>query len=235
MTANFSLSHISPSWLLISMMLLAFLPLFLGLMTSYVKVSIILSILKNSFGLQQLPGFVAELGLATVITTLSILPVGRHVYQKLEELDYKKFKNSLTTNQINDIKTAFIPWFDFLKKNTGKKELFTIQELTKDELTTKESSENQNHQEVESLTNKDVSVFEILPAFLLTELREGIKIGLSILIPFLIIDIAVANILTVLGVSLLSPQLLSLPIKLSLFMAIDGWTLLVKGIVNSYQ
>ena len=228
--------NINPSYLLLFTLLLSFLPILIGMMTSYVKVSIILSILKNSFGVPQIPGFIAEICLASIITVITLQPIIIEIYQKASSEDFSKFsKNPPTIKDIDTYYKILSPWISFLEKNVGEKELKAINSIadTKDK-NIKTVNTTECKSELKCNEPPFLDLIKLGPAFLLTELKQGVLIGLSLIIPFLIIDIAIANILTVLGVSLISPQLLSLPLKLALFVSVDGWLILVKKISASY-
>lgn len=214
-----SMGNIQPIWLIIIVSIIAFIPLLLGLATSFVKASIILGILKNALGLQQVPGMIAEASLSLVITTFVMTPVLEKVFFNIENVGEISLKKIPQKEEIAKLLGCFTPWKDFLVKNADNLELIAVARISKEEL----------------IKPEELSLRSTLAAFFLTELKEAFIFGFSVLLPFLVIDLIVSNILAGLGIYMVSPQLISLPLKLLLFVTCNGWLKITEGIVLSYQ
>lgn len=197
---------------------IAAVPLFLSIVTSYLKVSIVLSLLRTGIGTQQVPGSVTIMALSLMITFLIMKPVVSEMVLGAEKLEIR----SLKVESISDIKKitpVLEPLADFLQKHSGQLELTTLASLNAQRR--KVGPEGSNW-------------IDLVGAFMLTELREAFAMGFALLIPFLVIDIVVANLLVGMGLTMLTPTLISLPVKLLVFGFSDTWLRLTEALVTSY-
>ena len=206
--------------------LLALTPAILMLMTSFTRVIVSFHFLKQAIGLQGVPPNQVLIGLALFITLFIMTPVGRDVYDNIKGLEGGRdmFSQSTVTYAFKAADLGKEPVRTFLLRHSGAKDraLFVelAQRLAKDP------------EKAREVGPKDFQV--IIPAFVISELKEAFLIGFIIYIPFVVIDMIVANILTAMGMMMLSPTTISLPFKLLLFVLVDGWYLIVRGLVLSY-
>jgi type III secretory pathway component EscR len=217
---------INPVWYLASAVLFALIPVAVGLLTSYVKISIVLGIIKNALGTQHAPGAMVTLALSLALTGLTMNPVIKETVEISKTLDYAIISKSPSLEVIAALSPLLSPWELFLRKNTGKRELAALS------LAVNRSPEKAE-EEIDIQQKIEFSL--LLPAFLLTELKEGFSMAFIVLLPFLAIDLIVSNILMGLGMMMVSPVLISLPIKLILFVISDSWLLIAQGLIRSYQ
>jgi len=210
------LGNIEPALqITILMVLLSMLPLIIITMTPFLRVLIVLSLLRTSMGTQQIPPNMVVIAMAMIISGYVMGPT-------LNEMNEKAF-TPLSNQQITvplAIEAAYKPLKRFMLKQTDIKDLAFFYQLSK---------------EPNPKSPEEVSFRQLVAAFLLSELRTSFQIGFLIFIPFLVIDLIVANILLALGMIMLSPTIVSLPFKLLIFVAVDGWTLIIKGLVQSFN
>jgi len=190
-------------------------PAFFIMVTSFTRVVIVLSFLRQAIGTQQVPPNQILISLALFITVFVMAPVGEAVYsQALQPLLAEQISNEEAwTKGIQPIRS-------FMLKQVRDKDLELFIELSK--LPKPE-------------TVDQVPIHVVIPAYILSELRVAFQIGFLIYIPFLIVDMVVASILMSMGMMLLPPAVISLPFKLILFVLADGWNLVVGSLVKSFQ
>ena len=210
------LPNLEPSLqIVVLMVLLSMLPLIVVTMTPFLRIIIVLSLLRTSIGTQQVPPNLVLIGMAIIITGYVMGPTLGEINQKaLIPLSNQK----ITVPQA--MGEAYVPLRKFMLKQTEMKDLAFFYQISK--------APNPNSPE-------DVEFRQLVAAFLLSELRTAFQIGFLIFIPFLVIDLIIANILLALGMIMLSPTIVSLPFKLLIFVAVDGWTLIIKGLVQSFN
>ena len=210
------LPNLEPSLqIVVLMVLLSMLPLMIVMMTPFLRITIILSLLRTSLGTQQVPPNMVLIGMSIIITGYVLGPT-------LSEINEKALI-PLSNQQITvpqAVVSAYNPLKTFMLKQTEIKDLAFFYRLS--------NSPNPKSPE-------EVGFRQLVAAFLLSELRTAFQIGFLIFIPFLVIDLIVANILLALGMIMLSPTIVSLPFKLLIFVAVDGWTLIIKGLVQSFN
>lgn len=216
----------SPLGLVAMLAALSLLPFFLIMVTSFVKVAVVLSILRTAIGAQQVPPNQVITGLAIVLTVYIMAPVGMDIYQEVEPYlqaaDEGTLDTGLSAMQEMGL-TALEPLRTFLLKHADPEDRLLLHEL---------ALELRSPEQREMLGAEDLII--LIPAFVVTELKEAFTIGFILFVPFIIIDLVVANILLSLGMHMLSPTTISLPFKLLLFVLVDGWYLIVKGLVLGY-
>jgi len=200
--------------LMIVMGALSLLPFILVSLTSFTRYVIVLSILKTALGTQQVPPGVVLVGISLILTIYTMGPVFGEMYDRAEAP--MKAKASAVTVLVE----ASEPLKEFMMRQTRQQDISYFIEMTRK--TAPEKPE-------------DLSIWEVAPAFILSELRTSFEIGFLIFIPFIVLDLVVANILLALGMMMLSPTIISLPFKILLFVAVDGWGLIINGLVNSYN
>jgi type III secretion protein R len=208
--------------------LLALLPFLLMMTTSFLKFSVVLSILRNAMGTQQIPPNPVLMGLALVLTVYVMAPVGLQVYQALEpELSASTGTPTLSGGGASQILGAVEkvkpPLRTFLKRHAHPKEVRLFHHWAK-VMAPPEWKE--------TTTTDDMLV--LIPAFAVSELTEAFAIGFLLFLPFLVVDMVISNILLAMGMHMLSPVVVSLPFKLLLFIMIDGWALLAQGLLQAY-
>lgn len=207
-------------------LLLAVLPFIILSVTSFIKLSVVFGILRNAIGAQQVPSSAITSLLAFVLTLHVMAPVGVEIKSAWEEGTVSREKKpeipavkDLGTLQVADLlplgdklKRVGAPLLRFLEKHSRQKERTFFSGLAEGE-----------------------SFFTLLPAFIISELTEAFAIGFAVFLPFLILDLVVANILVGLGMVMVTPAVVSLPFKIILFVLVDGWFLLCRGLVLGYQ
>lgn len=216
----------NPLVLMALLAMMALLPFLLVMVTSFVKVAVVLSILRTAIGAQQVPPNQVITGLAIILSIYIMAPVGGDIYQAvtphLDQIEQSEVDPSLSSMRAL-VEDAAGPLRDFLLKHADPEERILLYELAL-ELRTPEQRAD--------VTPEDLLV--TIPAFVVTELKEAFTIGFILFVPFIIIDLVVANILLSLGMHMLSPTTVSLPFKLLLFVLVDGWFLVVRGLVLGY-
>jgi type III secretion protein R len=219
-----------PLALLLVMAGLSLVPFVLLLMTSFVKVAVVLSILKGALGTPQVPPGAVVTGLALILTLFIMAPTGERMFRAVEPT---LAANAAKSADLGSPQSAALlaaagdrakePLRDFLLKHSTPRDRGTFLGLAQRLRTPAERA---------GLTDRDLQV--VVPAFLSSELRRAFEIGFLLFVPFLIIDLVISNLLLALGMHMLSPTTVSLPFKLLLFVIADGWTLLLRGLIESY-
>ncbi len=213
-----------PIVLVVALALVSLLPFVFMSVTAFVKISTVLQIVRSAIGAQNVPSNTVVMALAASLTLLAMAPVGDKIWARAAPM----FEGSGTPDTMTLVRggiDAFEePMRDFLSQNTSAKEKERFLAVAK------ESRPAADRGKVKA---DDFSV--LVPAFVTTELTEAFAIGFLIYLPFLVIDMVVANVLLALGMQMLSPTQVSLPFKLLLFVAIDGWGLLARALVAGYS
>ena len=203
--------------LILAFGLLSLAPFIIISTTCFVKMAVVFSLIRNALGVQQIPPNMVIYGLAAVLTLYVMLPVGYEVFEIME-----RHQNE-NRSFLQYLPSLLEPISVFLERNTNKEQL----EFFK----TSADSIWGNRLKIDGAYKEFLF---LLPAFMITELSEAFEIGFLIYLPFLVIDIVISNILLALGMMMVSPVTISLPFKLFLFVAIDGWDRLIKGLLTSY-
>ncbi|MBI4819593.1 MAG: flagellar type III secretion system pore protein FliP [Deltaproteobacteria bacterium] len=182
--------------------------------SSFVRIIVVLSFLRTGLGLQNMPPPAVMTGLALFMTLAIMNPIATQVYTRGVEpfLDGK-----VTASQAYEAGTP--PLRDFMLRQTRSDDLALFYEIGRLPA---------------PATPNDVKLHVLAPAFLLSELRTSFEMGFLVLVPFLVIDLVVASVLTAMGMVMLPPTLVSLPIKVMVFVLADGWNLLVRSLVRSF-
>lgn len=200
--------------LIILMAFLSLIPFAVVSMTSFLRYIIVLSILKTALGTQQVPPAIVLVGMALVLTGYTMAPVFGEMYTASQPAI--KAKQSI----IAIMDKSSVPLKNFMMRQTAQSDVAFFVELSRDRMPNSPS---------------ELTIWEVAPAYLISELRTSFEIGFLIFIPFIVLDIVVANILLALGMFMLSPTIISLPFKILIFVAVDGWALIVNGLVQSFN
>ena len=201
-----------PLQLLVFMTLLAIIPSLLLMMTCFTRFIIVLSILRQAIGLNQSPPNMVLVGLALFMTFFAMQPVFHRIDQQVVG---PYVAGSLPMEA--GLKTGTAIFHDYMIKNTRKKDILLFTHIAGEKKYAKPN---------------DVPLRILLPAFATSELQTAFQIGILIYLPFLIIDMLVAILLTALGMMMMSPAMIALPFKLLFFVMIDGWALLLGALVT---
>ena len=217
-----------PLALMMTRAALSLVPFVLLLMTSFVKIAVVLSILRGALGTPQLPPGQVFTGVALILTLFVMAPTGERMYRAVEPLLGRAAGAELVSGASAEALIAAgdrakEPLRDFLLRHAGARDRAVFHGLALRLRTPEERAR---------ISDRDLQV--VVPAFLASELRRAFEVGFLLFIPFLIIDLVVANLLLALGMHMLSPTTVSLPFKLLLFVVADGWQLLMRGLVESY-
>ncbi|WP_428771743.1 flagellar type III secretion system pore protein FliP [Vibrio sp.] len=195
------------------MTMLGFLPAMVILMTSFTRIVIVMSILRQAMGLQQTPSNQVIIGIAIFLTFFIMSPV----LSRINDQAIQPYINEqISARQAFDV--AQVPMKEFMLKQTRVKDLETFVNISGSDAANPE----------------DVSMAVLIPAFITSELKTAFQIGFMLFLPFLIIDLVVASVLMAMGMMMLSPMIVSLPFKLMLFVLVDGWNLILSTLAGSF-
>jgi len=195
------------------MTMLTFLPSIVIMMTSFTRIIIVLSILRQALGLQQSPSNQVLIGLALFLSLFIMTPV----LDKINNDALQPYLNDQMTSR-EAFDKAQVPLHSFMLEQTRIKDLNSFMEFANIHVDKPE----------------EVPMRVLIPAFMISELKTAFQIGFMIFLPFLVIDLVVASILMAMGMMMLSPMIISLPFKLMLFVMVDGWGLIMGSLVNSF-
>lgn len=203
--------------IIIILTLISVAPFMLLMMTCFARIVIVLSFLRNALGLQQTPPNQVLIGLALFITFFIMSPV----LSQINETALKPYNDGIIETQ-EFIDSASIPLKEFMLKQTTASEVELFKSLSSDK-------------NIENVKALDLPLHIVVPAFITSELKRAFLIGFLLFIPFLIIDMIVASTLMSMGMIMLPPVMISLPFKIMLFVVVDGWGLLIKTLVMTYN
>jgi type III secretion protein R len=196
-------------------------PFAIMMLTSFSKIVVVLSIVRSALGTQQAPPTMVLTGLAAVLSATVMTPTFEKMYAQGREGWVEGADSSALMSQAA---TVLQPLKDFLVKHGSAEERARFVDMAR---------ELRPAEETNAVNEGDLSV--IVPAFVITELKEAFIIGFLIFLPFLVLDMLIANVLLALGMQTLSPSQVSLPFKILLFVAVDGWALLSRGLILGYR
>jgi flagellar biosynthetic protein FliP len=200
---------------LLGMTVLSLAPAILISMTSFVRISIVLSMLRHAFGMQETPPNAVLISLALFLTFFTMTPV----FNQANEQAFAPYMAG-KIDTATATKLGMKPLRDFMIRQTRERDLSLMVELAK---------------QPEPKSMDDITTTELIPAFMLSELRSAFQIGFVIFLPFLLIDLITSTILMSLGMMMVPPVTVSLPVKVLMFVLIDGWNLVVKALVGTFQ
>jgi type III secretion protein R len=218
------MTDVSPVNIILLLSVLGLLPFFLMMVTSYVKIVVVFSLIKNALGVQQVPPVMVLNGLAIVLTLFIMAPVGLET-REIVNASGIEVESSLAQpgNFVRLLETASPPLGQFLKRNTDARMLTAMRSTAK----------RLWPQKYHDMLDGDGFLL-VLPSFVLTELTEAFQIGFLLYLPFIVIDLIISNILLAMGMMMVSPMTISLPFKLLLFVTLDGWLKISQGLMYGY-
>lgn len=201
--------------LLISISMITLVPFFLISTTSFLRTVIVLSMIRTAVGTQQTPPNAVIIGLSIFMTVFVMTPVWQEINTKaIEPYNQKKI------TQAKAFELGSEPLRKFMFRQTREADLRLFIQFSKIKAPTK---------------FEEVPTYVLIPSFMISELKTAFQIGFLIFIPFIVIDLVVANILLSLGMFMLSPVMVSLPFKILLFVLSDGWNLICRGLMLSFR
>jgi type III secretion protein R len=241
------MTHFDPITLVVVLALLSLVPLAAVMMTSFLKIAIVLSLVRNALGVQQVPPNMALYGLALILSAYVMAPVIVQAGHEMQAVVAPAAQTSGPTAMrpgvpsmpampsitpppdrmellLGGVARAAEPLRAFMLKNSqpAQRDFFvrTAHQLWGPKL---------------SADVKETDFLVLIPSFLVSELTAAFQIGFLLYLPFVVIDIIVSNILLAMGMMMVSPVTISMPLKLFLFVMVDGWTRLIQGLVLSYR
>jgi flagellar biosynthetic protein FliP len=200
--------------ILLILTVLSVAPAILLLMTSFTRIVVVLSFVRNALATQQMPPNQVLVSIALFMTFFIMAPT----FAKVNETAVQPFLQGKMTQQ-QAFQTAVIPFKEFMAKQTREKDLALFMEYMKAE---------------RPKSIQDIPLAALVPAYAISELKTAFQIGFMIFIPFLVIDMIVSSILMGMGMMMLPPVMISLPFKILLFIMVDGWYLIVKSLLMSF-
>ena len=217
-----------PLVLILAMAALSLIPFALLMVTSFVRISVVLSILRSAIGTPSVPPTQVLTGLALVLTLAVMAPTGERMYGAVAPVLGMAAGADLASGETIAALEAAVdrgkePLRDFVLKQTAPGDRASFYALA---LKMRAPTDRA------AVSDRDFGV--IVPAFVTSELRRAFQIGFLLFIPFLVVDMVIANLLLALGMHMLSPTTVSLPFKLLLFVLADGWQLVIRGLLESY-
>ncbi len=190
-------------------------PSILIMMTAFTRIIIVLSIIRNALGTQQMPPNQVLIGLALFITFFVMAPIGSEINENAIE---PYLAGEIAQEEALD--NAMEPLRNFMFKQTREKDLALFLSLSGAE---------------QPDTLNDIPNHVLIPAFIISELKTAFQIGFLIYIPFIIIDMVVASTLMSMGMMMLPPVMISLPFKILLFVMVDGWNLVIRTLIEGFN
>lgn len=213
---QFDEDAISPALKVFALLtVLSLAPSILIMLSSFTRIVIVLSMLRHALGLQQTPPNNVLISLALFLTLFTMMPVAKVIYHDA----YAPYQAKQITTEVA-LEKAASPLRQFMLKQTREKDLALICELAK---------------EPPPKHPDEVHFYQLIPAFLLSELQTAFQIGFMIFLPFLLVDLIVSGILMTMGMMMMPPMSIALPIKILLFVLIDGFNLVVQALVTSFH
>ncbi len=202
--------------------ILALLPSFLVMMTSFTRIIIVLSFLRNALGTQQSPPNQVLVGIALVLTLFIMTPT----LERINTEAYEPYRQGQVDGR-EALQLASVPIKEFMVKQIRTEDLSLFLSISGEEL------DQSQGESLEALVALDLKV--ILPAFITSELKKAFYIGFYIFLPFLIIDIVVSSTLMSMGMMMLPPSMISLPFKIMTFVLVNGWERLFSSLVSGFH
>jgi flagellar biosynthetic protein FliP len=200
---------------LLALTVLSLAPAILIAMTSFTRIIIVLAMLRQAMGMQETPPTTVLISLALFLTLFSMMPV-------LDQVNTKAFKPFMDGQMAFDkaFDQGIGPLRDFMIRQTREQDLMVMLDVAKT---------------APPETADDIKTVYLIPAFMLSELKTAFQIGFVIFLPFLLIDIVVSSVLMSMGMLMVPPMMISLPLKILMFVLIDGWNLVVRALLGSFH
>lgn len=195
--------------------MLAVVPAVLVSMTSFIRIVVVLSMVRHAFGMPETPPNIVLVSLALFLTAFTMTPT----LDRLNDQAVTPLMNGRITVE-RAMERGQAPLKDFMLAQTRDSDIEAIYAIAKTSLPARA---------------EEVQLLKLAPAFMLNELRVAFTIGFVVMLPFLLIDLIVASILLALGMMMVPPATISLPIKILMFVLIDGWSLILQGVLGSFR
>ncbi len=189
-------------------------PAILIMMTSFTRIVVVLSFLRQSLGTQQMPPNQLIVGLSLFLSFFVMAPT----WQKINDTALQPYLDE-KLDQSSAFKLAEVPVRDFMFAQTREKDLELFLGMTK---------------QAKPKNRSEVPTYALVPAFVISELKTAFQIGFMLYLPFLVLDMVVASVLMAMGMMMLPPMMISLPFKILLFVLVDGWELVVGSLMKSF-
>ncbi|ONC26345.1 EscR/YscR/HrcR family type III secretion system export apparatus protein [Burkholderia pseudomallei] len=216
--------------LIVLLSLATLLPFVVASGTCFIKFSVVLVLVRNALGIQQVPSNLVLNSIALILSVFVMMPVTQHAYGYLQQHPV----NVMDTNSVNTfIDQGLGNYKSYLKRYADPDLVNFFEKAQTARLKGEQDGDTAVADDGQPQT-LDNSLFALLPAYALTELKNAFRIGFYLYLPFVVIDMIVSSVLLALGMMMMSPVTISIPIKLILFVAMDGWTLICKGMVMQY-
>ncbi|OEU73808.1 MAG: flagellar biosynthetic protein FliP [Desulfuromonadales bacterium C00003093] len=200
--------------ILIVLTILSVAPAILLMTTGFTRIVIVLSFVRQAMGTQQAPSNQIVIGLALFLTFFVMAPV----FERINDNALQPYLDK-KINQEQALEQALVPMRDFMFSQVGEKDLQLLVDISK-------SPQPENR--------ADISMLTLIPAFMLSELKRAFQMGFLLFMPFLVVDMIVASVLMSMGMMMLPPIIISLPFKILLFVLVDGWSLVIGSLVQSF-
>lgn len=214
------MTNFDPISLALLLALLALVPIAVVTTTTFMKIAIVMTLVRNALGVQQIPPNIALYGLSLILTAYIMAPIGNQIYDNITQLPES---TESVGALILSVRTSAEPLRVFMEKHSKQeqRDLFvrTAQRMWGPEL---------------AANVKGTDFLVLMPAFLVSELTSAFQIGFLLFLPFIVIDLIISNILLAMGMMMVSPVTISLPLKLFLFVSVDGWSRLIHGLIMTY-
>jgi flagellar biosynthesis protein FliP len=202
-----------PVQIMILLTLLSFIPAILVSTTCFTRLIVVFHFLRQALGTQETPNNQVLLGLSLFLTLFVMAPVGGRIYQE----SIQPLRAGQVT-QMEALERALTPLRAFMLKHTRERDLALFLRLS---------------DSPRPATPEDVPTIALIPAYMISELKTAFQIGFVLFIPFLVIDLAVSSVVLSMGMMQLPPVLISTPLKVLLFVMVDGWNLIIGSLINS--
>ncbi|MGC3963604.1 MAG: flagellar type III secretion system pore protein FliP [Rhodocyclaceae bacterium] len=199
----------------IALTLLAIIPAILVCTTAFLRIIIVLSMLRHALGMQETPPNMVVIGLALFLTLFTMAPV----FERTTQDALRPFMGGQISMEAAYEK-GVTPLRAFMVRQTREQDLVLMIELSK---------------APQPEVVDDIGMIQLVPAFMLSEFRTAFQIGFVVFLPFLLIDLVVASILMAMGMMMTPPATISLPLKILMFILVDGWSLILRGLVGSFH
>ena len=200
--------------ILLGLTVLSLAPAILMSMTSFIRIVIVLSMIRHALGMQETPPNAVLVSLALFLTFFTMSPALTEVNKNALQ---PYFAGKLNTEQA--LQGGIVPLREFMVRQTREQDLALMVELAK---------------APQPRTIDDIGMIQLIPAFMMSELRAAFQIGFVIFLPFLLVDLIVSSALMSLGMMMVPPASISLPLKILLFVLIDGWNLIVRSLLGTF-
>lgn len=200
--------------MLLVMTVFSMLPLIFTCMTSFLRYTIVFSMLKQALGTQQVPPGIVLVGLSMILTIYTMSPVFAKMWE-MGSVPYQK-----NGDIVMALDQGSKPLKEFMMKQTRQSDMTFFIQLSGSP---------------KPKSPEEITIWQVAPAYIISELKTAFEIGFVIYVPFIVLDLVVANVLLALGMFMLSPTIISLPFKLLIFIAVDGWSMIVHGLVTSFN